>query len=73
MHAAKPTAGPRSKVLYNGCNENDTRSHDRGASGREALYAPPKLAASRVFCSNACALEEPVAGLAALDRFTVTT
>jgi len=33
MHAAKPTAGPRSKALYNGCNENDTRSHDRGASG----------------------------------------
>ena len=73
MHAAKPTAGPRSKALHNGCNENDTRSHDRGASGREALYAPPKLAASSVFCSNACALEEPVAGLAALDRFTVTT
>ena len=35
MHAAKPTAGPRSKALHNGCNENDTRSHDRGASGRE--------------------------------------
>lgn len=73
MHAAKPTAGPRSKTLYNGCNENDTRPHDTGASGRGALHAPPKLAASRVLCSNACALEEPVAGLAALDRFTVTT
>ena len=73
MHGAKPTAGPRSKALHNGCNEKDTRSRNRGASGPEALYAPPKLAASSVFCSNAFALEEPVAGLAALDRFTVTT
>ena len=73
VRSLNPTAGLRSKPLRNGRDENDTGSRHRDANWREGLYTPPKLAASNVFCSSACALEEPVAGLAALDRFTVST
>ena len=69
----KSDCGPAEQALAYGRDENDTGSRHRDANWREDLYAPPKLAASNVFCSSACALEEPVAGLAALDRFTVST